>query len=75
MIFSNSVLTGAYDSDGLVRASVIVTVSFLGDTIPKYRDLLINSVLTGAYDSNGLVRASVTDSHSIILIMLMSFIR
>ena len=34
-------------------------MSFLGDTIPKYRDLLINSVLTGAYDSDGLVRASV----------------
>ena len=34
-------------------------MSFLGDTIPKYRDLLINSVLTGAYDSDGLVRASI----------------
>ena len=33
-------------------------MSFLGDTIPKYRDLLINSVLTGAKDSDGLVRAS-----------------
>ena len=34
-------------------------MSFLDDTIPKYRDLLINSVLTGAKDSDGLVRASM----------------
>ena len=34
-------------------------MSFLGDTIPKYRDLLIISVLTGANDSDGLVRASM----------------
>ena len=42
--------------------SKIVNFANLGDTIPKYRDLLLNTVLTGARDSDSLVRASSISS-------------